>query len=237
MPPTRAGRQLARRPRAPLAAEVIEISDDEEDVRPAKSTCRHSRSRKPIFIDLSELSDDDDTNSPLVLVRNRQDDASEIDDGAPFPEAKIELPPPPTYEQVLSEVEPGMRASGAPEWAVQMAARLMYSAEYKLDYETLLELEKVVETSSNVTHFMSTVNRTRGNGEKTHYDLCPFRNGMYPCNEPYNLRSIFTARDLDHLTMRDLRWYILGYLGSNYAVPETRRERVNLLKAIIGILV
>ena len=46
-------------------------------------------------------------------------------------------------------------ASGAPEWAVQMAARLMYSAEYKLDYETLLELEKVVETSSNVTHFMS----------------------------------------------------------------------------------
>ena len=46
-------------------------------------------------------------------------------------------------------------AAGAPDWAVDMAARLMYSAEYKLDYETLLELDKVVEKSSNITHFMS----------------------------------------------------------------------------------
>ncbi|KAL1760683.1 hypothetical protein FB107DRAFT_269731 [Schizophyllum commune] len=224
-----------------MEPEVIEISD-EDDVAPRKPA--RNRTRKPIFIDLSEL--DDEGNSDYVgksnnpkrpRARRQECNGHNIDDGAPFPEARIELPPPLTYEQVRAEVEPGMRAAGAPDWAVDMAARLMYSAEYKLDYETLLELDKVVEKSSNITHFMSTVNRARGDGKKIHYDLCPFKNGMSPCNEPYNLRSIFTARDLDFLTMRDLRWYILGYLGSDYAVPETRRERINILKGIIGILV
>ena len=101
-------------------------------------------------------------------------------------------------------------------------------------------------------HARQNANRSRGDGEKTHYELCTFKNGKYPCKKPvrhfirywgafltlyraqYNLRSIFTARDLDFLTMRDLRWYIMGY---GHTVPETRRERVKLLKAIIGIIV
>ncbi|KAL1721460.1 hypothetical protein EV715DRAFT_288211 [Schizophyllum commune] len=220
--------------------EVIEISD-EDDVRPPKPA--RSQTRKPIFVDLSGLDDDEDggkkdekskSSGPRRVRVSRKQKDLEIDDGAPFPGVDLQLPPPPTYEQVLTEVEPGMRAAGAPDWAVHMAARLMFSAEYKLDYETLLQLDKVVKTTTNVTHFMSTANRARGDGKKTHYELCTFKNGKYPCNKPYNLRSIFTARDLDFLTMRDLRWYIMGY---GHAVPETRRERVKLLKAIIGIIV
>ncbi|KAI5891334.1 uncharacterized protein SCHCODRAFT_02580910 [Schizophyllum commune H4-8] len=241
-----------------MEPEVIEISD-EGDVAPRKPARR--RTREPIFVDLSELDgdedgrnkDDDNESSGLEQARvSRKQKDHEIDDGAPFPGVDLQLPPPPTYEQVLAEVEPGMRAAGAPDWAVHMAARLMFSAEYKLDYETLLQLDKVVKTSANVTHFMSTANRARGNGEKMHYELCTFKNGKYPCNEPvsqsirpfyvflavypvqYNLRSIFTARDLEFLTMRDLRWYIMGY---GHTVPETRRERVKLLKNIIGIIV
>ncbi|KAL1664798.1 hypothetical protein GGF50DRAFT_114765 [Schizophyllum commune] len=231
MPPTRTGRQSARRFRT--SPEVIDISDEDDARQPTPA--RRSRRRKPIFIDLSELSDDEDNeNSQRAAARGHQDDDMDVDDGAPFPELDLPLPPPCTYEQVLAGVEPEMRALGAPDWAVEMAAELMFSVEYDLKYKTLLHLDKVVKTSANVTHFMSTMNRARGNGEKTHYELCAFKNGKYPCNEPYNLRSIFTVRDFDFLTMRDLRWYIMGY---GHAVPETRRERVKLLKIIIGITV
>ncbi|KAI5891331.1 uncharacterized protein SCHCODRAFT_02702132 [Schizophyllum commune H4-8] len=241
MPPTRSSRQSTRRSRAP--PEVIDISDEDDERQPKPVRRRHSGRRKPIFIDLCELDDDDDDDNRTkfrhALLRGKKpDDDDDVDDGLPFPEITFQLPPPPTYEQVLAEVEPGMRALGAPDWAVDMAAELMFSVEYELDYQTLLQLDEVVETSTaNITHFMGTVNRARGNGEKTRYELCTFKNGMYPCREPYNLRSIFTVRDLEFLTMRDLRWYILGYLGSDYAVPETRGERVRLLKGIIGIVV
>ena len=46
-------------------------------------------------------------------------------------------------------------ALGAPDWAVNMAADLMFSVEYELDYQTLLQLDEVVETShTNITNFM-----------------------------------------------------------------------------------
>ena len=42
-------------------------------------------------------------------VKNIDFDDDDIDDGVPFPEIAFQLPPPPTYEQVLAEVKPGMR--------------------------------------------------------------------------------------------------------------------------------
>ncbi|KAI5827080.1 hypothetical protein K523DRAFT_418739 [Schizophyllum commune Tattone D] len=182
MPPTRSGRQSTRLSR--IAPEVIDISDEDDVRQPRPVRRRQSRSRKPIFIDLTELSDDDDGDvrrvSRHTLLHGKKYDDDDIDDGVPFPEIAFQLPPPPTYEQVLAEVEPGMRALGAPDWAVDMAADLMFSVEYELDYQTLLQLDEVVETShTNVTHFMGTVNRARGNGEKTRYELCTFKNGMY----------------------------------------------------------
>ncbi|KAL1709558.1 hypothetical protein EV121DRAFT_286617 [Schizophyllum commune] len=169
-----------------MEPEVIEISDN-EDAAPLKPA-RPSRTRKPIFIDLSELSDNDESeNSRCSLACGNQDNDIDVDDGAPFPEASLPLPPPCTYEQVLAGVEPEMRALGAPDWAVEMAAELMFSVEYDLKYKTLLHLDKVVKKSANVTHFMSTMNRGRGDGEKTHYELCTFKSGKYPCSEPYNL--------------------------------------------------
>ena len=114
MPPARSGRQsVARRSQVPL--EVIDISD-EDDMRPPKPA--RSQTRKPIFVDLSGLDDDGDggekddkskSSGPRRVRVSRKQKDREIDDGAPFPGVDLQLPPPPTYEQVLADVEPGMR--------------------------------------------------------------------------------------------------------------------------------
>ncbi|KAL1748309.1 hypothetical protein HDZ31DRAFT_60496 [Schizophyllum fasciatum] len=185
------------------------------------------------IVDLSELSDDDDDRLRCAPGFNGSATGNgDVDDGAPFPEAPLPPPPEPSYEQTYADVAPGMRDLGAPEWFAEMAARLMYNIEYELDYETSLQLDDCIEASMSVAHAFSSMNEARGDGSKKNYVLCPFTNGKYPCTEPYNLRSIFTVRDLDYLTMRDLRWYITGY---GHPVPDTRAERIRLLKIIVGI--
>ena len=102
----------SRRRPAVMEPEVIEISDN-EDAAPLKPA-RPSRTRKPIFIDLSELSDNDESENPRCsLACGNQDNDIDVDDGAPFPEVSLPLPPPCTYEQVLAGVEPEMRKLAA----------------------------------------------------------------------------------------------------------------------------
>ncbi|KAL1748310.1 hypothetical protein HDZ31DRAFT_60497 [Schizophyllum fasciatum] len=187
MPPTRSNRPSTSRnqPRQ-VSREVLEISDDDDHIQTAKFTRRRRRFRKPVFIDLSELPDDDDDDKDRPAPANRDafGPALDEDDGTPFPEA---LPPPvpaPSYEQNYAEMAPRMRALGAPEWAVQMSARLMYKLEYKLDYELCIDLDKCIDAGLNVTHAFSSMNKARGDGAKESYVLCPFRNGKYPCSEP-----------------------------------------------------
>ncbi|KAL1748308.1 hypothetical protein HDZ31DRAFT_60495 [Schizophyllum fasciatum] len=103
---------------------------------------------QPIYIDLSELSDDDIEKATVI-------GAADVDDGAPFPMPLKPLPRPPSYEQTHANVEPRMRALGAPDWAVDVAAGLNFNMEMKLGFETCQQLDRALKASLNVTHAFS----------------------------------------------------------------------------------
>ena len=45
-----------------------------------------------------------------------------------------------------------------------------------------------------------TMNRGRGDGEKTHYELCTFKSGKYPCSEPVRHSIRLSQRICDKVT-------------------------------------